>query len=298
LRAADGAQLPPFEPGAHIDVRLPGGLTRQYSLCNDASETARYCIGVGLSASSRGGSAYIHEKLRKGDMLTVGEPRALFRLSPRAGRHRFIAGGIGITPILAMIRWCVRHQLPWELHYCVRSRSRAAYLGELHSLGDHVYVYADDEGMASPRRDVSHMMRDVNPAEHIYCCGPGGLMDAVSAQAKQSGLPSENLHFERFAAPVIEADAGGNSAFTVVLARRGVRCIVESDESILDSVERHGVCPPFSCREGLCRSCEVAVLSGEADHRDYVLSDDERREDRSVMICVSRARSSELVIDL
>ncbi|CAB3726997.1 PDR/VanB family oxidoreductase [Paraburkholderia rhynchosiae] len=298
LRAADGALLPPFEPGAHVDVHLPGGLTRQYSLCNDASETARYCIGVGLSALSRGGSAYVHEKLREGDRLMIGEPRALFRLSPDAARHRFIAGGIGITPILAMIRWCARHALPWELHYCVRSRLNAAYLHELSLLGGHVHLYADDEEAVHLPRDVGPMMCDLDPTEHVYCCGPGGLMDAVAAQGERLGLPPQRQHFERFTAPVSAVQTSSDSAFTVVLARQGVRCNVEADESILGSLERHGICPPFSCREGLCRSCEVVLLAGEADHRDYVLSDDEQRLNKSLIICVSRANSRELIIDL
>lgn len=303
LRAADGSLLPPFEPGAHIDVCLPNEKTRQYSLCNDAADTSRYCLGVGRSAMSRGASAYIHEKLRVGDFLTISEPRTLFRLSPEASRNRFIAGGIGITPILAMIRACVRHDLPWELHYCVRSRSHAAYLDELGSLGGRIHLHADDDETVPHPRDVGTMMCDVDAREHIYCCGPAGLMDAVLAYGKQSAISPKRIHFERFAAPPNEAQGSGasaneNKSFTVVLARRGLRCIVRPDESILESLERHGVRATFSCREGLCRSCEVALLSGEADHRDYVLTNDEQLTNGSLMICVSRARSSELVIDL
>lgn len=303
LRAADASLLPPFEPGAHIEVHLPDGNTRRYSLCNDTTDASRYCLGVGRSAMSRGGSAYIHEKLRVGDVLTISEPRTLFRLSPEASRHRFIAGGIGITPIIAMIRWCVRHEIPWELHYCVRSRSHAAYLDELSSFGGHMQVHADDEDKTPRPRDVSGMMRDMDAREHIYCCGPAGMMDAVLLCGKQASVLPERIHFERFAAPGNEvqgigAPVNGNKPFTVVLAKQGLRCIVEPNESILESLERHGVLATFSCREGLCRSCEVALLSGEADHRDYVLTDDEQQMNASLMICVSRARSSELVIDL
>jgi vanillate O-demethylase ferredoxin subunit len=303
LRAHDGAQLPPFEPGAHIDVHLPGDVTRQYSLCNDAMDTGRYRLGVGQSSTSRGGSTFIHDKLRVGDLLTISEPRAQFRLSSEARRHRFIAGGIGITPVLSMIQWCARHELPWELHYCVRTRAHAAYLDELNSLGGRVHVHADNEATAPLPPGVAGMMSDLDAREHIYCCGPAGLVDAVVAHGKLGTISPQRIHFERFAAPASEAQeretpANANKSFAVVLAKRGLRCVVEPDESILESLERHGVRATFSCREGLCRSCEVALLSGEVDHRDYVLTDDEQMNNASLMICVSRARSSELVIDL
>ncbi|MFM0636458.1 PDR/VanB family oxidoreductase [Paraburkholderia metrosideri] len=297
LQAADGARLAGFEPGAHIDVYLADGLTRQYSLCNDASETNRYCLGVGLAAVSRGGSHYLHMSLREGDALTISEPRTLFRLSRDATCHRFIAGGIGITPILSMIRWCVRHSIPWQLHYCVRSRMCAAYLDELSAFSDCVHVHANDEwgGQAA---DIQTLVSDVKMGEHIYCCGPAGLMDAVSRHGQQSGIPRENLHFERFTAPPTQISDNSDRPFTVVLAKQGLRCAVKPTESILESLERQGVSPPFSCREGLCRSCEVEVLSGEVEHRDYVLSEEEQVAGKSLMICVSRAKSDELVIDL
>ncbi|VWC67479.1 PDR/VanB family oxidoreductase [Burkholderia lata] len=298
LRSADGSPLPPFDPGAHVDVHLPGGMTRQYSLCNDASDRSCYCLGIARSATSRGGSAYMHERLRLGETLMIGEPRKLFGLSPVATRHRFIAGGIGITPILAMIRWCVRHEQPWELHYCVRSRAHAGWIRELHAFGGTVHVYADDENAGRLPHDVGVMMRDLGPDEHVYSCGPAGLMDAVAAHGARAGLLPQRLHFERFAAPVKDEGATDNGSFSIVLARQGLRCVVEPEESILECLERHGIRAAHSCREGLCRSCEVALLSGQADHRDYVLGDDEREANRSLMICVSRAVSSELVIDL
>lgn len=298
LRSTDGLPLPPFEPGAHVDVHLPDGITRQYSLCNDAWDRSRYCLGIGRSAASRGGSVYIHERLRPGDTLKISKPRNQFRLSPVAMRHRFIAGGIGITPILAMIRWCARHGLPWELHYCVRSRSHAGWIDELGSLGGTVHLYADDEDDGPHPRDVKAMMRNICAGEHLYCCGPAGLMDAVAANGARTELSPERLHFERFTAPPRDHRAADNGSFSVVLARNGLRCIVEPDESILECLERHGVRAAHSCREGLCRSCEVELLSGEVDHRDYVLDVDEQKANRSLMICVSRAISSELVIDL
>jgi ferredoxin-NADP reductase len=297
LQAENGAMLVPFKPGAHIDVHLPDGLARQYSLCNDAVETDRYRLGVSLSTTSRGGSSYLHTSLREGDMLTISEPRSLFGLSPVAASHRFIAGGIGITPILSMIRWCVRHSVPWHLHYCVRSRTCAAYLDELRAFGDHVHVHANDE-IAGRIPDIQALISDVKAGEHVYCCGPDGLMDAVLHHGRQCGIPRESLHFERFTASPPRIADSSERAFTVVLAKQGLRCVVSPNESILESLERQGVCPPFSCRQGLCRSCEVEVLSGEVEHRDYVLSEHEQMANRSLMICVSRAKSDELVIDL
>lgn len=297
LRTVDGAKLPSFEAGAHIDVNLPGGITRQYSLCNDPSETDRYCLGIGLSATSRGGSTYLHTSLREGDVLSISEPRTSFGLSSAATSHCFIAGGIGITPILSMIRWCVRQRVSWKLHYCVRSRACAAYLDELRAFGGDVHLHANDES-ATNVPDVQAMMQNLTPGEHVYCCGPSGLMDAVLNQGIQAGLPRKSLHFERFTAPAVQATDGDQRTFTVMAARHGLRCVVEPGESVLESLERHGITPPFSCREGLCRSCEVEVLSGEVEHRDYVLTEDEQKSNKSMMICVSRAKSDELVLDL
>ena len=296
LRRPDGTNLPSFDPGAHVDVHLRGGLVRQYSLCNDPIDPTRYRLGVSRSAASRGGSEHIHESLRAGDTLRISEPRSLFALSAQAACHRFIAGGIGITPILSMILWCERHRLPWQLNYCVRSRAHAAYLDELFALGGDMRLYADDE--AAVPHDVSGMLADVKASEHVYCCGPGGLMDAVAARARDLGIGEDRVHFERFGASADERERGDPQLFTVTLARNGARYTVGPDESILDCLERHGLTPAFSCREGLCRSCETAIVSGKVDHRDYVLSAAEQREGKSLMICVSRATTQDLVIDL
>ncbi|MFP3563515.1 PDR/VanB family oxidoreductase [Paraburkholderia sp. SIMBA_030] len=296
LRGPHGGNLPSFDPGAHVDVHLREGLVRQYSLCNDPIDPTRYRLGVGRSPTSRGGSAYVHESLQAGDRLRISEPRSLFALSAEATCHRFIAGGIGITPILGMIRWCHRHELPWRLSYCVRSRAHAGYLDELLALGGDIRLYADDEVVLP--HDVSGMLADTKPAEHVYCCGPGGLMDAVATSSRDLGIDAKRVHFERFGAPADDQGHGGPKPFTVTLVRNGARYTVKPEESILDCLERHGLTPSFSCREGLCRSCETRIVSGEADHRDYVLSAEEQREGKSLMICVSRATTQELVIDL
>jgi tetrachlorobenzoquinone reductase len=297
LTRADGGALPAFEAGAHVDVQLAPGLTRQYSLCNDPQETHRYCLGVGLAAPSRGGSRHVHESLREGDRLAVSPPRTLFSLAREGEVHRFIAGGIGITPVLSMIRACERTGARWSLDYAVRSRERAAYLGFLSTFGSRVRLHVDEEG---GRPQATALLEGLDAGEHIYCCGPSPMMDAVAEAAQALDIASGRVHFERFAAPASAAPEGDRSpaSFTVVLARSGQRCTVESGESILASLERHGLALPHACREGLCGSCEVPLIGGEAEHCDFVLDETDRAANRRLMICVSRARTPELVLDI
>lgn len=296
LRDPTGAPLPLFVPGAHVDVAFPNGITRQYSLVNGPSDTSVYRLGIGRSAASRGGSSYAHERLRLGDRLEVGQPRALFEVQDAAPGHLFVAGGIGVTPILSMIQWCVEHAREWRLLYCVRSRQHAAYLEELAPWADRITLHVDNEN-AGALADVPGVLGEMPAGWQLYCCGPAPLMDSVGAAAKAAGIPANAVHFERFsAAPAVEP--AGDSGFAVRLARHGGRFSVPPGESILAVLEANGVALPFSCREGLCRSCEVPLLDGIADHRDYVLGDDERAANRSILICVSRARSPELVLDL
>jgi len=296
LRDPADAPLPAFVPGAHVDVAFPNGCTRQYSIASAAGDASRYWLGIGLAPASRGGSRYAHERLRLGDRLQVGAPRALFQLETAAAGHLFIAGGIGITPILSMIRWCIDHQRPWRLLYCVRSRRHAAYLETLAPHAERCRLHADDE-QGGPA-DLAASLRELPVGWHVYCCGPGAMMDAVAA-----GVPAPAVHFERFAAPAARGEAGDGAgqvdgAFEVALARQGGRFTVPAGQSILSVLEGHGLCLPSSCREGLCRSCEVPLLAGQAEHRDYVLSEAEREANRSILICVSRARGGELVLDL
>lgn len=298
LARADGGALPPFEAGAHVDVQLTHRLMRQYSLCNDPAETHRYCLGVGLAVPSRGASCHIHEHLREGDRLTVSAPRTLFSLAREGEAHRFIAGGIGITPILSMIRACERAGARWTLDYAVRSRDRAAYLGFLSTFGERVRLHVDDE---RERPEARAWLDGLGTGEHTYCCGPSAMMDAVAQAAEALGIARERMHFERFAAP---APGAANPAtptlasFTVVLARSGRRCTVEAGESILACLERHGLAMPHACREGLCGSCEVPLIGGAAEHDDFVLDEAERAANRRIMICVSRSRTPELVLDI
>ena len=300
LRDIQGSELPVFTSGSHIDVFLPNGICRQYSLANCPSERDRYVIGVGLAASSRGGSSYVHQQLKVGDVLEISAPRSLFGLDTGASEHCFVAGGIGITPIISMIRHCQAMGQPWRLLYCVRSRSRAAFGWTLASMGQGVQLFVDEEAEGQ-RPALQQWLSDMPAGAHVYCCGPEGLMNAVESAAQAQGLDKKAVHFERFAPPEAAAAqqaSAGSTEFTVVLHRSGQRIQVPADQSLLEALEGAGQCLPFSCREGMCRSCEIPLVSGEADHRDYVLSDEERAAHQCILPCVSRARSQELVLDL
>lgn len=295
LKAADGHALPAFTAGAHVDLHLPG-VVRQYSLANDDRERNRYFLGVGLASPSRGGSKHVHEQLAVGDRVQVSAPRALFGIAADASEHLFVAGGIGITPIVSMIHWCVANGRPWRLLYSVRSRARAAFLWTLAPHGAQVQLHMDEESDGE-RPDLAAFLAGTAPGAHVYCCGPSGLMDAVARTALDAGIPKSATHFERFAAePAPAADEPAKS-FTVVLHRSGARFSVAPGASILEALERNGHAVPFSCREGLCRSCELPLVCGEADHRDFVLSDEERAANKSILVCVSRAACEELVLD-
>ena len=296
LRSPDGAALPAFTAGAHLDVQTPSGALRQYSLTNDPRERDRYCLGIGLARDSRGGSRSLHQKLGVGDTLQVGDPRALFGLSTAAREHLFIAGGIGITPILSMIRVCIAERMPWRLLYCVRSRSRGAFLWELAPYNSQVTLHVDEE-RAGAYPDINLFLAGAAPGAHVYCCGPGPLMDSVARQSVDAAIPADATHFERFtAAAPVQSD--GDRPFRIVLSRAQKRLEVAAGDSMLETLEANGFSVPFGCREGMCGACETPLLKGEADHRDCVLSDSQRAANCSVMLCVSRARGEELVLDL
>lgn len=296
LKSTTEMPLPPFEPGAHVDVYLANGLVRQYSLCNFQPEPDSYEIAIGLTELSRGGSIYMHEKVTIGDTLQISAPRNNFALVPDASRYVFVAGGIGITPILSMIRWCEMSHKNWQLLYTVRSRKRAAYLEQLLAFGgDRIHLHFDDEkdGYADVKQYLSHL----GEGDHVYCCGPEPLMNAV--EQATLGHPRHAVHFERFSAPASDAaTTATDTAFVVRLKRSNMDVSVSADKSILESLEEAGISLPFSCREGLCRSCETAVCSGVPDHRDYVLSDEERDSNQTMMICVSRSKSPILELDI
>ncbi|NKJ49025.1 hypothetical protein CIC12_20255 [Burkholderia sp. SG-MS1] len=292
---AQGHGLPPFEPGAHLEVYLPNGLIRHYSLCNDFQDVSHYSIGVGLSPTSRGGSKYLHGALKVGDRLRVSTPRNNFPIDQSGEHFTFIAGGIGITPILAMIRWCVAHGKPWQLHYLARSRLRAAFLDELQDFSQqNVHTHFLDEN-AGKALDVDVAVAALPSDSHIYCCGPASLMESVQAAGEVSH-GHERMHFEWFGGKA--PNSGDLQSFKLVLRSSGEELEVPADRSILEVLEEKGHCVPFSCREGLCGSCETRVLSGTPDHRDFILSDITRAEGKSMLICVSRAKTAVLELDI
>ncbi len=294
LRDPAGKELPPFEPGAHLEIDLPNGMVRHYSLVNDSRERDRYVIGVGRAAAGRGGSEFVHRSLRQGVVLRSSPPRNNFRLDPSAGRFLFIAGGIGITPIMSMLRACEAAGRPWRLVYAVRSAQRAAFLETLRPFGARVRLHVDDqvEGVL----DVAGCVAGLGADEHVCCCGPAPLMDAVRVHTER--LDPRRIHFEYFTAAPADAAASSAGAFEIELRRSGRRLPVPTGRSILEIVEAAGLSVPFSCREGLCRTCETTVLEGVPEHCDYVLSTEERAANRTMMICVSRSLSPLLALDL
>ncbi|MEO6659068.1 MAG: PDR/VanB family oxidoreductase [Burkholderiaceae bacterium] len=296
LRATSGAALPAFEPGAHLEVNLPNGMVRHYSLVNDGRSPDHYLVGVGRAANGRGGSEFVHQSVRRGTPLTISAPRNNFRLEPQAEGYLFIAGGIGITQIMAMVRWCEANARPWHLVYAARNRQRAAFYETLRGYAaSRLNLHFDDE--RDSVLDVSSHLAEVGRGVHVYCCGPQPLNQAV--RNASSHWPQDAVHFEYFVAPVESpSKVAAAGAFTIELRRSGGSLVVPPDKSILEVLEANGHRRPFSCREGLCRTCETEVCEGEVDHRDYVLSQEERKAGRSMMVCVSRALSPVLVLDV
>lgn len=296
LVAEDGAKLPPFTAGAHIDVYVSPGLVRQYSLCNDPAERNRYKIAVLREPQSRGGSAGMHTKVQAGQCLTVGSPRNHFALVP--ARHSLLlAGGIGITPILAMARSLHAQGDSFEMHYCGRSAARMAFLDELAAapFAGAVQVHTDD-GDAGQRFDANGLLATPQPGTHLYVCGPAGFMDHVLATARACGWPEEQLHREYFAAAPV--DHPGDEAFEVQLARTGTRCQVPAGKTVLEVLLAEGVDLPFSCESGVCGTCLTSVLAGTPDHRDSYLTEAERAAGSQFLPCCSRSKSPVLVLDL
>lgn len=294
LRDPLGGILPPFTPGAHVEVHLKGGLIRHYSLCNDSAERHRYCLGVGLARDGRGGSHHIHQKVRAGHVLNVSAPRNNFPLAASTEESIFIAGGIGITPIMAMIKRCENLGRPWRLFYCARNRQRAAFYEELNTISQGRCTYHFDDENEGRFFDVENALRSIDSSAHIYTCGPGALMKSV--ESVTAPRPPEHVHFEWFTAAETKKET--DQSFTVVLKKSGKRFEVPAGRSILEVLEDNAMPVPYSCREGLCASCKTGVVSGEPDHRDNVLSASEKASGKNIMVCVSRSKSAELVLDI
>lgn len=295
LLPLDGRDLPVFTPGSHIDLFLPNGLTRQYSLLNDCRERDRYHIAVSKAVNGRGGSQCVHSTLSVDATLKISEPRNNFALQSEHRSFFFVAGGIGITPILSMIRFCEREQFEWRLLYLTRGREFAAFRHELEQYGsERVNFHFDDE--AGCHFSFDSLDPVIEAGVPIYCCGPEPVMNAVADFSSRH--PDNPAHFEWFSPPKEAAGSAPTQGFTVKLHRSGKVLHVPEDKTILEVLENNGYELSCSCREGMCRTCETGVIDGIPDHRDYVLSRDERAAGRSMMICVSRANSPTLVLDI
>lgn len=297
LRSLDGASLPPFSAGSHIDLHLPNGLVRQYSLCNDPRERDRYQIGVLLDPASRGGSRCLHEAVQEGARLRISEPRNLFPLAHDAGHSLLFAGGIGITPILCMAERLAQSGAEFELHYCCRSLERAAFLERLRqsSFAARVHLHFDD-GCADQRLDAARLLAAAQADSHLYVCGPGGFMAHVLDSARQAGWDETRVHREYFAAaPAPEAASG---SFEVQLASSGQCFRIPPERSVADVLLEAGVDIPLSCEQGICGTCVTRVLAGEPDHRDLFMTDAEHARNDQFTPCCSRSKSPRLVLDL
>ena len=289
LVPVDGAVLPEWRPGAHIDVLTDIGAERQYSLCGDPADRTAWRVGVLREPAGRGGSLWIHQHLTPGARVRVRGPWNHFTLAPAAG-YRFIAGGIGITPLLPMLAAAEAAGTPWTLDYSARSRDHMGFLEELAGYGDRVRLHPSDEG---DRLDIGAVLPAAG--ELVFACGPRRMVDALEEAAL--AWPAETLHVERFEAreltePVL------HESFEVELVISGTTVEVAEDQSVLDAVEAAGVFVLSSCREGTCGTCETVVLEGEVDHRDSILSPGEQAAGDRMMICVSRAACPRLVLEL
>lgn len=294
LQPLDDTPLPPVEPGAHLDLVLRNGMSRSYSLSDYAPSF--YRLTVAKDARSRGGSAFIHDSLRVGEIVEISAPRNNFPLHESAPFSLFIAGGIGITPFIPMVRRLNELSRSWRLHYCVRTEDRAALLGEATSLsevaGAQLLPHVDEqEGIL----DLAGVLRDAPADTHAYCCGPIGMLDAYREAAAAAGMDDQHIHFEYFSSDVTAAADGG---FTVECQRSGKSIFVQPGETILDAVTAAGIDVPSSCHEGICGSCETRVISGTPDHRDMILSGAEKESGKTMMICCSGSKTSTLVLDL
>lgn len=296
LADLNGAPLPAFSAGAHIDVVLGNGLTRQYSLCNNPVDRSTYVLGVLLEPESRGGSKAMHA-LQTGEILEISEPKNHFPLDNDARHSILLAGGIGITPILCMAERLAHINASFELHYCTRSVERTAFKERLEQehLKPHSHVY-HDSSPPEQRLDIAKVVANPTPDRHLYVCGPGGFIDVVLNTAKAAGWAESNLHREYFTGAV--QDTANDGSFQVRLASSGQVVDIPADKSIVEALADNGIDVPVSCEQGVCGTCLTRVLEGEPDHRDLYLTDAEREANDQMLPCCSRSKSAVLVLDL
>jgi tetrachlorobenzoquinone reductase len=291
LQRPDGGKLPGVTPGSHIDIHLPNGVMRQYSLIEAEDGPRSYVIGIKRDANSRGGSTYIHDKLRVGELLKISAPRNNFPLDETAPHTVLVAGGIGITPIWCMVQRLVALGRPWQLFYSCRTRSDAAFLAALEGMAPAQFNF-DDENQGR-YLDLAAIVAQAPPGAHLYCCGPTPMLAAFEEATKN--LPPEQVHVEYFTAKHEVAVEGG---FIVELVKSGLELVIPPGKTILDAVRDAGVDVGYSCEQGICGACETRVISGVPDHRDSILSDSERAANKTLMICCAGCKSDRLVLDL
>ncbi|MBK1715043.1 PDR/VanB family oxidoreductase [Rubrivivax gelatinosus] len=296
LAADDGSTLPAFAAGAHVELHLPNGLTRQYALCNAPEDSGRYCIAVLRDPASRGGSAWLHDEAAVGQTLRVGPPRSRFALVPAATHHVLVAGGIGIAPLICMAERLAVADASFELHYCARSATRAAFLERMAcaSWAPRVRLHLLDAPLAAPA--VLDPVLDAHPpGSALYVCGPQGFMNWVLGAARAAGWHDRQLHCQHFGAAVTVAPHDAD--FEVLLAGTGRVVPVARGHSVVQALAAAGVVVPLSCGQGVCGTCQTRVLAGAPEHKDVFLTSAER-EHGGFMPCVSRARGARLILDL
>jgi vanillate O-demethylase ferredoxin subunit len=292
----DGTQLPPFAAGSHIDVKTPEGLIRQYSLCNDPTESHRYLIAVLKDSASRGGSRSMHDAVQEGDILEISAPRNHFSLANDAQNSLLLAGGIGITPVLCMAERLSAVNSAFSMHYYARSPERTAFRARIAEspFADRVTFHYDNA--TGPKLTISELLASTNKEIHIYVCGPKGFMDVVLDTARTLGWDESRLHFEFFSAEPVRLDTDGS--FTVKLASTGKLVTIPANIPVTRALTDAGVHIPVSCEQGVCGTCLTRVLEGVPDHRDLFLSPREQTKNDQFTPCCSRSKSAVLVLDL
>jgi vanillate O-demethylase ferredoxin subunit len=297
LRSAKSLDFTFNEAGAHIEVRLPNGICRAYTLTDCSADRLDFQIAVARSPFSKGGSSFIHETLRPGDKVAIEAVRNNFELFQEAPHSVFLAGGIGITPFLSMMKALNANRRGWSLYFAAKTEARAAFVGAIGSLAaqglGNVHLAFTEEGEA--RFNTRDIVCAASPLAHLYCCGPTEMIRDFREACAARLIPGERVHVEYFQSILEPSVTGG---FRVKLAKCGKTVFVPEGKTILDALESEGLSPPFSCREGICGECETRVLGGVPDHRDSILSESEKNSGKSMMICCSGSKSSELVLDL
>jgi tetrachlorobenzoquinone reductase len=296
LVSPTGADLAPFTAGGHVDLHLSNGMIRSYSLVNDERERHRYVIAVNKELAGRGGSSFVHDNLKAGDIIKASLPRNNFALCEEAGHSVLIAGGIGITPLLSMIRRLEALGRAADLFYAARTRPAAAFLDELDALGSNgrLTLHLDFDDERSGRLfDLPAIVGRAPAQAHLYCCGPVPMLQAF--EAATANRPADHVHVEYFHAAEAPAIDGG---FEVRLARSNRTIAIEAGKTILEALLDAGIAANYACAEGVCGTCETRVIEGTPDHRDQFLSKEEQAANKTIMICCSGARSRTLVLDI